>query len=155
MCIRDSPKRLANCDIPICSACQYGKATRRPWRQKTNKNLAEVEPSSRPGDCVSVDQSIAGTPGLIAQLAGFMTKERYRVATVFVDHYSNLGYTYYQKTSSVEETLKAKEAFERYAASRGVNIRHYHADNGVFAATRWVEDCYRKGQGITLSLIHI
>ena len=28
---------------------------------------------------------------------------------------------------------------------------HYHADNGVFAARRWVEDCYKKGQGMTFA----
>ena len=80
-----------------------------------------------------------------------MTRERYKVATVFVDHYSNLGYTHYQTNMSVEETLKAKNAFERYASSRGVVVKHYHADNGVFAATRWVDDCYTKGQGITFA----
>jgi hypothetical protein len=26
------PKKWAKCDIPICTSCLYGKATRRPWR---------------------------------------------------------------------------------------------------------------------------
>jgi len=28
------PRRLANVTPPVCSACLYGKATRRPWRSK-------------------------------------------------------------------------------------------------------------------------
>jgi hypothetical protein len=31
------------------------------------------------------------------------------------------------------ETIEAKEAFERWSASHGVKIKHYHADNGRFA----------------------
>jgi hypothetical protein len=31
-----------------------------------------------------------------------------------------------------EETVKSKLAFEKYAASHGVHIKHYHADNGRF-----------------------
>ena len=145
------PARLAKCDVPVCSACQFGKASRRPWRQKSTKNSAEVEPPARPGDVVSVDQSIAGIPGLIAQLAGFLTRARYAVVTVFVDHFSNLSYVHLQRNTSVEETLKAKEAFERYAAERGVTIRHYHADNGVFAARGWIDACKREGQGMTFA----
>ena len=32
----------------------------------------------------------------------------------------------------MDETLKAKAAFEAYARSLRVKIRHYHADNGRF-----------------------
>ena len=28
------PKKLAKCQIPTCTSCLYGKATRRPWRTK-------------------------------------------------------------------------------------------------------------------------
>ena len=42
------PKRLATCDIPICSACQYGKATKRPWRQKTVTQPRNRTPANGP-----------------------------------------------------------------------------------------------------------
>ena len=67
-------------------------------------------------------------------MTGKLTTKRYKYATVFVDQASRLGYVYLQKTASAEETLLAKYAFERYAADRGVTIRAYHADNGVFRA---------------------
>ena len=59
------PTRLANCAIPVCSACQFRKASKRPWRQKTRSNGAEVERAQDPGDVISVDQMISRTPGLI------------------------------------------------------------------------------------------
>ena len=145
------PKYLATCDVPICSACQFGKATRRKWRDKTRKNRRQVVPPSRPGQVVSVDMMVAGVPGLIPQSAGFLTKKRYTVATVFVDHFSNYSYVHFQKGTTVEETLEAKEAFERLAATHGVSIRNYHADNGTFAARGWIEACHQKRQGITFA----
>ena len=49
--------RIAKCAIPICSACQYAKATRRQWRTKSCKNHQDVtEHPTKPGQCVSVDQ---------------------------------------------------------------------------------------------------
>ena len=33
---------------------------------------------------------------------------------------------------SGEETLRAKQEFEAHAASLGIRINHYHADNGRF-----------------------
>ncbi len=31
-------KKWAKCDIPICTSCLYGKATRRPWRTVRRAN---------------------------------------------------------------------------------------------------------------------
>jgi hypothetical protein len=151
--LRILPKRLATCDTPVCSACQYGKASRRPWRQKAAKNAQAAPAPTRPGQVVSVDQMISRTPGLIAQMSGFLTRQRYTCATVFVDHVTNLGYVHLQKSTSVADTLEAKEAFERYATDRGVTIQHYHADNGTFAAHGWVKACHAKQQGLTFAAV--
>ena len=40
---------------------------------------------------------------------------------------------------TVEDTIKAKVAFEPYARSRGVKIKHYHADIGRFADRTFLE----------------
>lgn len=105
----------------------------------------------KPGDSVSVDQMVSPVPGLVAQITGFLTKQRYRHATVFVDQASRLGYVYLQKTATAEETILAKQAFEEYAANRGVIVKAYHADNGIFKANDWVKECHRKGQPLTFA----
>ena len=128
-------KRCAKCNIPVCSACQYAKATKRAWRPRTAKNYKPVR-AVKPGDVVSVDQLVSPTPGLIAQISGFITKQRYKYATVYVDQATGLGFVYLQKEASVEETLESKAAWERYSRSRGVVVKAYHADNGIFQSKR-------------------
>ena len=144
------PKKLAHSKIPSCSACLYGKATKRAWRSKLGKKGAEKK-SLKPGEVISVDQMVSPVPGLIAQMVGFLTRQRYKYATVFVDQASRMGFVYLQKTCSAEETIEAKRAFERYAEHRGVTVRAYHADNGIFKAKKWVEECQLRKQDLTFA----
>ena len=147
------PKRLAKCNVPLCTACSYAKATKRPWRSKTTNKQKEAKDGgvSEPGHVISVDQLVSPVPGLIAQMTGFLTRKRYKYATVFVDQHSRLGYVFLQKTCTAEETIEAKRTFEQYAANRGVTVRAYHADNGVFKANDFVNECRSKGQPLTFA----
>jgi hypothetical protein len=61
---------------------------------------SEVFVATKVGQCVSVDQLISMQVGFIAQLKGTLTKKRYTVATVFVDHYYRLKYIHLMKKSS-------------------------------------------------------
>jgi histone deacetylase 1/2 len=63
-----------------------------------------------------------------------------------VDHFSRLSFVYLQYSSSGAETLKAKLAFEDFARSHGVTIKHYHADNGRFVDNLFKNSCEEKGQ---------
>jgi hypothetical protein len=143
------PRRFAKCNVPICWSCHYGKMHKKPWRTKAPPEKVEPRVIQNPGDCVSVDQMESRTHGLIAQMKGTPTKARYVAATIFVDHVSRLGYVYLMKDMTSAETLKVKHAFEAYAASNGVSVRHYHCDNGRFADNAWAELCDLKGQTIS------
>ena len=145
------PKALAHCPLPQCSACLYGKATKRAWRSRTSPNHLAPATITRPGDCVSVDQLESSTPGLIAQLRGFLTRQRYTVATIFVDHFSHLSYVHLQRSTSAEDTLQAKRAFEAYARSKGVVVKHYHADNGRFIEKAFRDHCELERQTVSFS----
>jgi len=120
------PARLATCRVPLCTSCLYGKATRKPWRDKpaTARPLRTI---TKPGQCISADQLTSTTPGLVAQLRGKATTKWYMVANIFVNHYSGLSFTCLQKTTSAEEIT----------ASCGVQVTHYHADNGIFAVNKF------------------
>jgi hypothetical protein len=85
----------------------------------------------------------------VAQLKGILTLGRYKVATVFVNHYSRLGYVNMQKDSSSLDTLKAKHAWELFARERGIVIKNYHADNGRFVDNAWKDSLLEENQGIT------
>jgi transposase InsO family protein len=56
-----------------------------------------------------------------------------------------------QKSTTADETLLGKQAFEQYAKDRGVTIKAYHADNGIFRAHKWVDACRSKGQLLTFA----
>ena len=146
------PRKLSSCKAPACSACMFGKAIRRGWRDKPkNRDKQHTATVTAPGQVVSVDMMKSPTPGLVAQMAGWITGKRYNYATVYVDHYSGFGFVHLQKTQTAEETLEGKELFERKAAICGVRILRYHADNGIFAAAAWKKACTDKGQSYSYS----
>jgi hypothetical protein len=145
------PKRLAHCPIPVCTACLYGNATRRPWRSKHPTNWKAAPGADKPGQVVSVDQMKSPTPGFVAQTTGTLTKSRYDTVTVFMDQATDLSYVHLQKSVSAIDTVEAKGAFERFARQRRVSIAHYHCNNGVFTSHLWRNDCTEKRQGLTFS----
>jgi hypothetical protein len=144
------PKRLSGIQPLKCASCTYGDMTRRPWR--TNKTSpGAIKHASKPGEFVSVDQMVSTTPGFVAQLKSpVLTRRRYSVATIFVDHFSSLSYVHLQETQSSQDTLAAKQAFEAYARDRGVKVQHYHADNGRFVDNLWQDSITNAGQTMTL-----
>jgi hypothetical protein len=102
------PKSILDCkdNAPLCVAFQFGAAHRRPWRVKGKKSgsickAKEVEP----GDGQSIDQIVSAQPGLIPQMSGFLTSERYFGATTIVDHVSDYVYVHLMKNLSLDETL--------------------------------------------------
>ena len=75
--------------------------------------------------------------GIIAQMTGKVTKKKYKYDTVFVDQAFKLGYVYFQKTCTVEETLEQKAEFQQYTSDKNIIIKAYHTDNGVFRVNMW------------------
>ena len=90
--------------------------------RKDEKGRRNDETPTAVGEVVSVDQLESPTPGLIAQMTGKLTTKRYKYATVYVDQRTRFGYVHLQKTSSAEETIEGKKAFETYARRHGVTI---------------------------------
>jgi hypothetical protein len=71
------------------------------------------------------------------------------VATIFVDHYSDLDYVHVQESTSAEDTIEAKQTFDKFSLERGVRVEHYHADNGIFASSGFREEVQWCGQRLT------
>ena len=142
------PKNILAQENPHCPSCYYGKGQRRPWRRGSRVN--HIAPyAAKPGDCVSVDQLISPIPGFVSQNSGRLTRKRYKVATVFVDHASRLGYVHVSETTDAVDAIEAKRAFENYAKTCGVTVKHYHADNGIFNARAFLHAVESANQTIT------
>jgi hypothetical protein len=144
----DLPADLATCPVPRCAACMFGKMTRRAWRTRAPVNAMTIPLVTVPGSVVSMDQLVSAVPGLIGQMKGFLTHKRYTVATIFVDHFSGLSYVHLQKGATADETIDGKRAFESYARTYGVSVKHYHADNGIFEAKIFQTAVANDGQSI-------
>jgi hypothetical protein len=144
------PTRIAKCRIPLCQSCIYGMMTRKAWRTKGEHSTIGAN-VTRAGQHVSVDQIESPTPGLVGQLKGVPTRARYRVATVFIDTYSSVSYVHLQQTTNAAETLEAKRQFENFARLYGVEISHYHADNGRFIENIWRDDIKEMRQTMSYS----
>jgi len=66
------------------------------YKRKVNNILK----SKQPGDLVFIDQLTVTTPDLIDQVTRFLTHSRYHYMTVFLDHYSDLPYIMFQRSST-------------------------------------------------------
>ena len=127
---------VSSCDAPLCFACQIAKQSRRtPDTRSTSHPEPMIlrEGDLTPGSCVSMDQYISATPGRLPNTKGKEKKElKYNGGTIFVDHASSHVYLKHQVSLTAGETLRAKKAFEQYASSFGVRVKHYRADNVPF-----------------------
>jgi hypothetical protein len=133
--------------LPVCMSCMFGTAHRKPWRSKGEKGSIRKPTDNAPGKCISMDQMISAQPGLIPQMAGFLTNLRIWGATIFVDHFSDYVFVALMRDLTLDETLLAKASFERHANEGGVTIDSYRADNGRFADSGFqqaIKDCNQK-----------
>ena len=95
-----------------------------------------------------MDQLVSAQPGLVPRISGRHTKQRIQAVTVFLEHYSDFSYTYLCTTTSQEGTLEAKAAYEKLAASHGVTVIFYHADNGRFTEKGFRDEVHDSNQTI-------
>jgi hypothetical protein len=124
------PKQLAKVKAPVRAGCLFGAMTKVPWRGKEGESDHKVFVATKPGQIVSVNQMISMQVGLIAQLKGGFTKKRFTAAMVFTDHYSHLQYIHLMTRLTLQETVDAKQAIEHFAEQHGMQILHYHCNNG-------------------------
>ena len=146
------PRRLAALKDkpPVCVSCLFGKAHKRPWRNKSKQsNPIRSKDQTKPGDCVSTDQIVSAQPGLVPQMSGFLTSDRIWGVTVFVDHATDWTYGHLMRNLSLDETLLAKRAFEKLLARGNHTVKRYHADNGRYADKGFLDSVNECNQVIT------
>ncbi len=106
-----------------------------------------------PKQTIGADQLISAQPGLVLQEKGTLTHDQIWAPTEFVDYFTCFVYVALMADQTAESTLKAKHAFERFAATRNVSVEHYHADNGIFTNKLFCEDEKNSMQQLTLCSI--
>ena len=126
--------------MPICAACAFADASKRNWRGKSEPGKIRKDTDKR-GSNTPCDHLISHEPGLIPQVTGRLTYQKYAGAIVFTDHFSDFTYTHLIRGTTTEEKLLAKRAYERVAKAHGVQVMHYHADNLRFNDKEFQDDC--------------
>ena len=98
---------------------------------------------------MSVDAMESRTSGFVVQLRGLLTKRQNYFATMSKDHFYDLNCAHLHTTNDGQSLIEGKLAFEAYSRKHGVNILHYHADNGQFADAAFVNDTANKNQTVS------
>jgi hypothetical protein len=155
--LKTKTPRVSSCQAPLCTACQLARQTRRG--AGTSQELKDPKKESllkrgnlEPGQMVSIDQYISALPGRLPHTKGKESKkDMYRGGTLFVDHASGYIFLKNQVSLRVGETLRAKRAFEQFAAQHGVRVRNYHADNVPFSAQEFIDHLEQQDQTIIYS----
>ncbi len=134
----DSLRCIGSCDKPLCHACCIGKPRQRSI-STTGTPLKAAH--LKPGDCVSSDQLESNAPGRVAVWKGNISTSFYQACTFFIDHASNKVHITLNFSTGAEEAVESKRRFERMASDYNVQIKKYHADNGVYASKVFKSSC--------------
>jgi hypothetical protein len=100
-----------------------------------------------------MDQLVSAQPGLIPQMASFLTNLRIWGATAFLDHFSDYVYVALMQDLGLDETLLAKSSFKWHANEGGISINSYCADNGHFADAGFQKAIKEANQTITFCAV--
>eukprot|EP00957_Ditylum_brightwellii_P062411 4736092-Ditylum_brightwellii.AAC.1 len=76
---------------PPCTACLFAKAQRRALRTKGTHRTIRKGTHKTPGKVTSAGRMISHQPGLIPQVTGTLTYDRYWGGVTMVDHASNFS----------------------------------------------------------------
>ena len=136
--------------MPLCAFCAFAAAHKRPWRTKgsTKRHIRKVW-QRESGSGTSCDHIVSHQPGLIPQTSGKLTHARFWGSVIYVDHATDFIYNHLIKTTSSDETLASKFAYERLSRSYGVTIGAYDTDNSRFNDERFTGSCKEAGQQLT------
>jgi hypothetical protein len=148
------PRCLAKVLLPKCACCLFGAMTKLPWHGKESKATHQVFVATKLGEWVFIDHMVSTHVGFFAQLKGGLTKKRYKAASIFMDHFLRIRFVHLMQDLSSEELVKAKQAFQQFAAKHGVTIRHYHCNNGRFANNAFKEACQQSNQQLTFCSVN-
>ena len=152
-----NPHGVANCKIPVCASCQFGKQCRRSTGANTSirnqDKFMEIKKGDLfPGDKVSIDHYQSAVPGRDYNSRGSPPpQEMFNGGSIFVDHASGRIFIHHQVSLAAVESIKAKLALDRDAALSGISIHSIHTDNGVFSSKHYMAHLAGKGQTVTFS----
>ena len=129
-------------NLPLCSACQFGKQCRRREPGKTTTVVGKRDGALKdrrllPGQTVSMDHFVCSTNGrLFTSRDRSKDEDMYTGGAIYVDMATNLVHVEFQRHLNTHETLAATAEFERMCLDAGVIPQEYLSDNGSAFTSR-------------------
>ena len=72
--------------MPLCQACAFADASKHGYGTKATPSKSIKKDTDTPGSHTFADHIISHEPGMIPQVTGRLTHQRYAGAVVFSDH---------------------------------------------------------------------
>ena len=120
------------------------------WRHKGKLSTIEKDNGRGPGDLVCINHLISAQPGLLSRISENHTRDKISAACIFKDVHSKFTYVHIMISCDLEPTISVKHSFEKLAATYGVIVKHYHADNGHLACKGFRDTVYNLNQKMIL-----
>ena len=123
-------------NLPLCSACQFGKQRCRPEPGKITTIVRERDGALKdrrllPRQTVSVDHFVCSTMGRLFTSRGCSKDaDMYTGGAIYVDMATNLVHVEFQRHLNTHKTLAATAEFEWMCLDAGVIPQEYLSDNG-------------------------
>ncbi len=142
---------------PRCGACCFGKQQRKPDNVKTSSQRPITigtlkREQLEPGDRIFSDQLESRIRGRRLHTAGREPEhDRFCGSSIFCNAASGLIHVEHQVTFSANDTIMAKNGFERFCKESGVTVKAYQTDNGVYRSMDFMRELAANSQAIRFS----
>jgi hypothetical protein len=139
-------QNTSKCDVLglKCEICELAKATRRPTHGTTQRtdpvaNNTIAADHLRPGSRVSCDHFESRLKGCTYGSYRRPTSQTYVGGLILVDATSKYLHVEMQVGFTSAETIRAKQAYEKFAMDHGIIVKSYLTNNSVFKANQLVQ----------------
>ena len=138
--------------VPACQLVKQLHCTPPAGTVTFLETMAICQGDLDPGDCISVDQCVSGSPGCLPHAKGKeQDKDKHHGGAVFVDHASGFVFIENQVALTAGKTSHAKKMFEQHASMFSVSFEHFHADNTPFKSEAFTQNLKDWNQMIDFS----
>ena len=90
-----------------------------------------------PGDIAHTDIMISSIPSLISQMVEFLSWKKFYYASFFIDDKSDFTFAYHQESTSADDTILAKRAYEAELRKYSKKVQHYYANNETHTVAKY------------------
>ena len=90
-----------------------------------------------PGEIAYTNIITSSVVSLIPQIVGFLASKKFHYTSFFINNTSNFTFVYCQESTLADDIILVKRACEAELREYRIEMRYYHADNGIYAVEQY------------------